>query len=67
MYFYKVYMIIIKKKRVRKMKKSSEMIDTRLYDNPFLLSKILCELDNKLTEEEKEYLKIKFLRTYKNE
>ena len=47
--------------------KDSGLIDTRLYDNPILLAKILYELDDKLTEEEKEYLKIKFLRTYKNE
>ena len=47
--------------------KDSGLIDTRLYDNPILLAKILYELDDKLTEEEKEYLKIKFLRTYKND
>lgn len=49
------------------MEKSSEQIDSRVYDNPILLAKILFELDDKLTKEEKEYLKIKFLRTYKNE
>ena len=47
--------------------KDSGLIDTRLYDNPILLAKILYELDDKLTKEEKEYLKIKFLRTYKND
>lgn len=47
--------------------KSSGIIDARLYDNPFLLAKILCELDGKLTEEEKEIIKFKFLKTYERE
>ena len=44
--------------------KDSGLIDTRLYDNPILLAKILYELDDKLTEEEKEIIKFKFLKTY---
>ena len=47
--------------------KDSGLIDTRLYDNPILLAKILYELDDKLTEKEKEIIKFKFLRTYKND
>lgn len=46
--------------------KDSGLIDTRLYDSPILLAKILYELDDKLTEEEKEIIKFKFLRTYEN-
>ena len=44
--------------------KDSGLIDTRLYDNSILLAKILYELDGKLTEEEKEIIKFKFLKTY---
>lgn len=40
------------------MKKSSEIIDTREYDDCFLLAKILIEVN--LTKEEKEKLMKKF-------
>lgn len=36
------------------------MIDTRLYDNPLFLAKILMLLDEKITDEEKEIIKEHF-------
>ena len=36
------------------------MIDTRLYNNPLLLAKILTLLDTKLSDEEKKALKEQF-------
>ena len=40
--------------------KSSGLLDTRLYDNPFLLAHILASLDGDITNDEKEIIKSKF-------
>lgn len=44
-----------------KIKSSSGLIDTRLYENPVLLAHILCLLDRQITNDEKEIIKNKFL------
>lgn len=42
--------------------KESGWLDTRLYDDVFLLAHILCVMSSELTELEKEKLKNKFLK-----
>ena len=42
--------------------KESGWLDTRLYDDVFLLAYILCYMSGQLTESEKEKLKNKFLK-----